>query len=896
MLLFVVLCIDFLLESGNKTTDPFLADYEVDSEGSDYDPNVDSDDLDDLCEDFDHGDGFDDDDPSTSGIIETYLASVKDKLIAELHTQALPSCYQNGSFWIHPPQPFFALKKSMESVDGLNPSSIYYPAVFLWLPNLLDKKNKIMCPNPECGCYKKGANPMTIKCWNDNPIARQVVGLDQNYYVMTQRIQCRKHGGFGCGKSYNLYDPLILDQLDPGLVAEFPAFLTHRSGIDKTLMTLVRAGIAHRLSSSAWSKVLRELHIREHDLREIKYLYAIKREQKNHEASGTALKSYQPFSAFNDKVGYNGFSPSKKYINNIYMDYMEHIRPVLDQCMSALSGHIIKWDHSFKLPKYMMKLNGIVTFAALFTVVNEFEQIRWQAFVPTKALSHIKAGLEGMVTSLNEHGLPQPILGFTDNVASDYSTFVECIPSLSRDVSPVQMTEYSDLPRLCLPADVSIHICATEAEIQNVCLSILEQVSDDQAVLYIGFDAEWEFTTGPGGNSQKVALIQIALSKSVYLLQVFTLKALPASLKIILGSRQIVKVGRNVGGDLAKIARDFSDFQLPAKEKGTFIGVIELGQLAVKKNAVSDGRASLATIAAATLHGHLSKECQSSEWSNPSLTDEQKEYAALDAHIALQIWEILEIKMQFGQPIPHAMQVGQLISLYVRKQEVAQGIVVEQPPFYSLSNDETSVNMKINVSTTRTQALIQIDKVLAPGIIMTYHKKSLNDLQNGQESFLAVVNISSLRTRSPSLPIINNRPPPEKRNVNIPAISKPSQSMLEQSDDVENDAHSDSSQSDDENEHQSESLPEQIYRYHQPSESNDIPSRILADVFHVMDKVCRTISRKHSLCCKFAIAFSDTLLVPDEEDKAALISVLSKSNITWDRIKSKSPSWVWTRV
>lgn len=51
----------------------------------------------------------------------------------------------------------------------------------------------------------------------------------------------------------NLYDPVILDQLDPGLVAEFPSFLTHWSGIDKTLMTLIRAGIAHRVSSNAWS-------------------------------------------------------------------------------------------------------------------------------------------------------------------------------------------------------------------------------------------------------------------------------------------------------------------------------------------------------------------------------------------------------------------------------------------------------------------------------------------------------------------------------------------------------------------------------------------------------------------------------------------------------------------
>ena len=54
-----------------------------------------------------------------------------------------------------------------------------------------------------------------------------------------------------------------MDQLEPGLASEFPAFLTHRSGIDKTLMSLIRAGIAHRVSSS---EILHELHVREHDI------------------------------------------------------------------------------------------------------------------------------------------------------------------------------------------------------------------------------------------------------------------------------------------------------------------------------------------------------------------------------------------------------------------------------------------------------------------------------------------------------------------------------------------------------------------------------------------------------------------------------------------------------
>ncbi|PPQ83063.1 hypothetical protein CVT25_005222 [Psilocybe cyanescens] len=55
-----------------------------------------------------------------------------------------------------------------------------------------------------------------------------------------------------------------------------------------------------------------------------------------------------------------------------------------------------------------------------------------------------------------------------------------------------------------------------------------------------------------------------------------------------------------------------------------------------------------------------------------------------------------------------------------------------------------------------------------------------------------------------------------------------------------------------------------------------LPSHILADVFHEIDKVCRTISKKYTLSRKFATAFSDTLLVPDEDDKNAVSEILEK--------------------
>jgi hypothetical protein len=78
---------------------------------------------------------------------------------------------------------------------------------------------------------------------------------------------------------------------------------------------------------------------------------------------------------------------------------------------------------------------------------------------PTKGLNHLKAGLEEFITSLRDHGLAEPILGFTDNVASDAGTFLECIPSFNKDVEPVSMNEFSDFPQLVLPEGVSV-VCA----------------------------------------------------------------------------------------------------------------------------------------------------------------------------------------------------------------------------------------------------------------------------------------------------------------------------------------------------------------------------------------------------------------------------------------------------
>jgi len=233
------------------------------NDDSDDELSCDPDDLDDILADVQPD--INSEDISVTGIIASYLSSVKDKLQSEINNYAKPDCYRNNTFWILPPDPYFALCKSYSSAGGLDPSGLYYPKVFVWLPEYLGAKRTITCQTKDCMYYQDIKHPMQSKGWNDDPVARRVAELDRNYYIITKRLYCRKStdsDGGGCGKSFNWYDPIVMDQLEPGLASEFPAFLTHCSGIDKTLMSLIRAGIAHRVSSSAWSKILRELHVR----------------------------------------------------------------------------------------------------------------------------------------------------------------------------------------------------------------------------------------------------------------------------------------------------------------------------------------------------------------------------------------------------------------------------------------------------------------------------------------------------------------------------------------------------------------------------------------------------------------------------------------------------------
>ena len=84
------------------------------------------------------------------------------------------------------------------------------------------------------------------------------------------------------------------------------------------------------------------------------------------------------------------------------------------------------------------------------------------------------------------------------------------------------------------------------------------------------------------------------------------------------------------------------------------------------------------------------------------------------------------------------------------------------------------------------------------------------------------------------------------------------------------------------------SLPSQ-YEHAEP-----IRSRIIKDVFHLMDQI--KVPRRHGLANDFSRRLRDALFVVDEDDKKKVEAVLLKQGTTWNEKLIKNPRWLFRRV
>ena len=144
----------------------------------------------------------------------------------------------------------------------------------------------------------------------------------------------------------------------------------------------------------------------------------------------------------------------------------------------------------------------------------------------------------------------------------------------------------------------------------------------------IGFDTE----TRPSfraGVSYKVSLLQLSTPDTCYLIRLTRVRLDNRILKV-LGSREIIKVGADIMGDIRSL-HALRDFKAD--------GFVDLQHEAIRWGIEEK---SLRKLSAIVLGERVSKAQRLSNWEAEQLTPQQQEYAATDAWVCPRILEHLE--------------------------------------------------------------------------------------------------------------------------------------------------------------------------------------------------------------------------------------------------------------
>ena len=271
--------------------------------------------------------------------LKTDYADVRERLIVEMkkNLSRKPSCYDKRTFIDGSPYPFFNVTKRFK----LQPEHFYKPKYFVFIPHLLTGTG-IRCP--QClSVSRKGKDGQSARLTpNGFPKApRRVVDVDENIYLIGYRYYCRT-----CNKSYQSWSPALRAALPRPLAQQFTHHLTFRSGLTDRVVALMRSCFLQGIGPYPFAQILRTNHLRRYEqlhLQYLEFLYA------GHSTPLHFTGSYQPFSAYNDRNGYAGYTPSGHYIRDFYVQFMGSHAKEMDQYTAMLSANILQIDHSFKV-------------------------------------------------------------------------------------------------------------------------------------------------------------------------------------------------------------------------------------------------------------------------------------------------------------------------------------------------------------------------------------------------------------------------------------------------------------------------------------------------------------------------------------------------------------------
>ena len=522
-----------------------------------------------------------------------------------------------------------------------------------------------------------------------------------------------------------------LPLLPLGRGTEFPAFLSWKAGLGRTVVDMMRPLFDKGFKPESFSNMILELHTAEFARKSLRHEYEIK-VRKNQQRLGTC-ETFEPLGDFADKLKNRGIVPTGRYFSYAYKSFHKTIRHYLTREVKKRDMDVLMLDVSYKEAKSLYQYRGKSVFRGLVTGLNQYGEVRLQFHIYTDSHEQMLSALEAFENTRDMLGFPgvRHIIG--DNPRKEKALFLSTMPSvkeqqqkydsqtLPSNRDPCSGQRYYDSEHLL------IKTAHGPSEINRAVDAMREEIKGET----IGLDAEWNrilnsrgIQTGRG----RIQWIQLSYRNKddkirVLLLWVGDSRTLPNSLKSLLCDSSIQFAGNKVSGDLTYIVKDFDIKEMLSVDQKKRENVINLGMYARVRGVAKSANVSLRQLVELTLDVTLDKSLQTSTWSK-DFTLEQKQYAAIDAAVSLEVYEFLEKKKDLscrlresdatlGREVNIVPSNGNPLSMATRS---AKGVIV------GVSNYVCPINYNYKnkrcVKIGKRTYVVKVSKIYAPGLVI----------------------------------------------------------------------------------------------------------------------------------------------------------------------------------
>jgi len=451
------------------------------------------------------------------------------------------------------------------------------------------------------------------------------------------------------------YNQTTLEKLPYGRSDYFSFVLRKRSAFSKRTITLLRALFDAGVPPERLSAIWKEMKCAQYFMRRISFEEEVRFQRLSTESTTKEDKGSRTFSEFADPLGYNGRYPRGRELIKLVIEWHASARPYFDCEAKKRGGRQLHIDASYKTAKHIGLYHGNRLFKGVISGLNEDGDIRVLHMAVTDGHDQLETVFDELAHTQAQYGLDPIQVVSTDKPADERNFYERKFPAVrqlcdrinsSSDgrLTDAEGTGKDGLKQIDEGRIQFVRYVNNAAAINNSCDNLRDIVAAlPESFQVIGLDGEWDTPKDARGlpiGQDRMALVQLAFPieaeenfrVGVVLCHVVGMKKLPARMWALLADSNFKFIGRQVGGDISKMCRDFGAGRLKQ-----YVQTEDLGTMASKSDIVQHGTATLDKIVANLFGVKLLKDpaIRLSKWSQQQLSDAQLRYAALDPYASL---------------------------------------------------------------------------------------------------------------------------------------------------------------------------------------------------------------------------------------------------------------------